>query len=45
MYSDPQKLRSNIFRDFENQDSWQSYTTLLFADVNTADLITKAKTK
>ena len=23
----------NIFEDFEKQESWQSYTTLLFADL------------
>ena len=31
-YSDKDKLALNIFEDFEKQESWQSYTTLLFAD-------------
>jgi len=35
MYSDKEKLKKNIFEDFEKQESWQSYTTLLFADINT----------
>lgn len=35
MYSDKDKLKLNIFNDFEKQESWQSYTTLLFADINT----------
>jgi len=28
-------LAANIFEDFEKQESWQSYTTLLFADIST----------
>jgi len=34
MYSNPNKLKDNIFADFEKQESWQSYTTLLFTDIN-----------
>ena len=37
MYSDKEKLKQNIFEDFEKQESWQSYTTLLFADINTRE--------
>jgi len=37
MYSDKEKLKRNIFEDFEKQESWQSYTTLLFADISTLD--------
>jgi hypothetical protein len=32
-YTDKDKLKVNIFEDFEKQESWQSYTTLLFADI------------
>ncbi len=32
-YTDQDKLKKNIFQDFEKQESWQSYTTLLFADI------------
>jgi hypothetical protein len=35
MYLNKDKLRDNIFKDFEKQESWQSYTTLLFAELNT----------
>jgi len=45
MYSDPKKLRSNIYKDFKDQDSWQCYSTLLFADVSTSDLIQQSTTK
>lgn len=31
-------LAANIIEDFSKQDSWQSYTTLLFADVNVGNL-------
>ncbi len=37
MYSDKEKLKANIFEDFEKQESWQSYTTLLFADITIDD--------
>lgn len=33
-YSEGNKLAMNIFEDFEKQESWQSYTTLLFADLS-----------
>jgi len=33
-YSEKDKLARNIFEDFEKQESWQSYTTLLFADLS-----------
>ena len=33
-YSEKDKLALNIFEDFEKQESWQSYTTLLFADLS-----------
>ena len=29
-----ENLALNIFEDFEKQESWQSYTTLLFADLS-----------
>jgi len=32
-YSDKSKLAMNVFEDFEKQESWQAYTTLLFADL------------
>lgn len=32
-YREKDKLKANIFEDFEKQESWQSYTTLLFADI------------
>ena len=32
-YSEQGKLALNIYDDFEKQESWQSYTTLLFADL------------
>jgi len=33
-YTEKDKLALNIFEDFEKQESWQSYTTLLFADLS-----------
>lgn len=36
-YSEKNKLALNIFEDFEKQESWQSYTTLLFADLSKID--------
>jgi len=33
-YMDKENLKRNIIQDFEKQESWQSYSTLLFADIN-----------
>lgn len=33
-YKDNNKLAMDVFEDFERQESWLSYSTLLFADVN-----------
>jgi len=32
-YADINKLSARVFEDFEKQTSWQSYTTLLIADI------------
>jgi hypothetical protein len=32
-YNDINKLSARVFEDFEKQTSWQSYTTLLIADI------------
>ena len=32
-YNDINKLSERVFEDFEEQTSWQSYTTLLIADI------------
>jgi len=42
-YNDSNKLQKNIFEDFEKQESWQSYTTLLFADLSKKEDIEKEK--
>jgi len=36
-YFDKGKLALNIFEDFEKQECWQSYTTLLFADLSNGE--------
>jgi len=33
-YTDKENLKRNIIQDFEKQESWQSYYTLLFSDIN-----------
>jgi hypothetical protein len=44
-YSDKEKLALNIFEDFEKQESWQSYTTLLFADLTKVEQANEIKEK
>jgi len=40
-YVDKNKLVQNIFDDFEKQECWQSYTTLLFADLSNGESNTR----
>lgn len=34
MFSNQNNIAKNIFEDIEKQEAWQTYTTLLFADLN-----------